>query len=82
MLRADRITFLPDPLLSRREIAARARLLMRGHPTTDGMEGTLGMTSVYTHTRPETLRREIFRALRLWPASLELAHGWVSMFSG
>jgi len=33
---------------------------------------SLGMTSVYTHTRPETQKREIERALRLWPETLEL----------
>jgi integrase len=33
----------------------------------------LGMTAVYTHTRPETQKREIERALRLWPQSLALA---------
>ena len=31
------------------------------------------MTSVYTHTRPETQRQEIVRAMRLWPESLKLA---------
>ena len=31
------------------------------------------MTAVYTHTRPETQKREIERALRLWPESLGLA---------
>jgi hypothetical protein len=30
------------------------------------------MTNVRTHTWPETQRREIKRALRLWPESLEL----------
>jgi hypothetical protein len=35
--------------------------------------GGLGMTARYTHTRPETLRRQVERALRLWPASLDLA---------
>ncbi|HUE15554.1 MAG TPA: hypothetical protein VMR25_15415 [Planctomycetaceae bacterium] len=33
----------------------------------------LRMTAVYTHTRPETQRREIERAIRLWPDSLRLA---------
>jgi integrase len=49
------------------------RQLTLGHapPSTFGM-GALGMTSVYTHTRPETQRREIERALRLWPESLKL----------
>lgn len=31
------------------------------------------MTSIYTHTRPETQRREILRAVQLWPDSLQLA---------
>jgi integrase len=43
-----------------------------GHSPTFGPESALGMTSHYTHTRPETLRREIERAMRLWPESLEL----------
>ncbi len=49
------------------------RQLTLGHapPSMFGM-GSLGMTSVYTHTRPETHKREIERALRLWPESLEL----------
>jgi integrase len=49
------------------------RQLRLGHapPSTFGM-GALGMTGIYTHTRPETLRHEIERALRLWPESLEL----------
>ena len=36
------------------------------------LAGPLGMTAHYTHTRPETQRREIERALRLWPESLFL----------
>jgi hypothetical protein len=31
------------------------------------------MTAVYTHTRLETQRREILRAVRLWPESLTQA---------
>lgn len=34
----------------------------------------LGMTNIYTHTRPETQRRQVEQALRTWPASLEFAH--------
>jgi integrase len=33
----------------------------------------LGMTGHYTHTRPETLRRQIEMAIRMWPQSLVLA---------
>jgi hypothetical protein len=31
------------------------------------------VTSVYTHTRPETQRTQIEAALRQWPASLSAA---------
>jgi integrase len=48
------------------------RQLTLGHAPT-GSTDSLGMTSVYTHTRRETQRREILRAVRLWPQSLELA---------
>ena len=37
------------------------------------LKGSLGMTVKYTHTRPETLRRQVEEALRAWPKSLELA---------
>jgi integrase len=53
------------------------RQLTLGHAFTSGGIGALGMTSIYTHTRPETQQREIERALRLWPESLDCAHGWV-----
>jgi integrase len=33
----------------------------------------LGMTANYTHTRPETQKRQIEAALRSWPSSLNLA---------
>lgn len=49
------------------------RQITLGHAPVGTTEGALGMTSVYTHTRPETQRREILRALRLWPRSLALA---------
>lgn len=49
------------------------RQLTLGHaPPSMFGANSLGMTSVYTHTRPETHKREIERALRLWPESLEL----------
>jgi integrase len=49
------------------------RQLTLGHaPPSMYGANSLGMTSVYTHTRPETQRREIECALRLWPESLEL----------
>lgn len=46
------------------------RQITMGHKPVGG-NGALGMTSVYTHTRPETQAREIERALRTWPRSLE-----------
>jgi integrase len=49
------------------------RQITLGHAPVGTAEGALGMTSIYTHTRPETQRREILRAIRLWPQSLELA---------
>ena len=50
------------------------RQITLGHRPTDDARGGLGMTGVYTHTRAETQKREIERALRLWPDSLALAH--------
>lgn len=47
------------------------RQLTLGH-TFSGSGGTLGMTAIYTHTRPETQQREIERAMQLWPDSLAL----------
>jgi integrase len=44
-----------------------------GHRPTSG--SGLGMTAVYTHTRPETLREQVFSALRRWPESIELVKG-------
>lgn len=31
------------------------------------------MTGVYTHTRSTTQRREVLRAVELWPQSLQIA---------
>jgi len=49
------------------------RQLTMGHAPSRNGKDALGMTSVYTHTRPETQKREIDRAMRLWPNSLQLA---------
>ena len=50
------------------------RQLTLGHaPSALFSGGALGMTSIYTHTRPATQQREIERALNLWPRSLQLA---------
>lgn len=59
-------------LLQDANVDPLVRQLVLGHtPGSNG--GALGMTSVYTHSRPETIRREIFRAVQQWPQSLELA---------
>ena len=47
------------------------RQITLGHQP-QGSEGALGMTTVYTHTRPETQAREIERAWRTWPSVLSL----------
>lgn len=57
-----------DPLI-------RQQTLGHAAPTAFGT-AALGMTTNYTHTRPETQHREIERALRLWPRSLELARAF------
>ena len=43
------------------------RQITLGHAPAGTAGDALGMTSIYTHTRPETQRQEIFRALNLWP---------------
>jgi integrase len=52
------------------------RQLTLGHRHGPSAAGGLGMTAVYTHTRPETQAREIKRALELWPQSLEYGRQW------
>ena len=49
-----------------------------GHVGAARERGALGMTGVYTHTRPETQRREVLRAIDLWPASLDVAAQFVN----
>lgn len=51
------------------------RQITLGHKPRDA-GNALGMTGIYTHSRPETQAREIDRALRLWPGSLELVARW------
>jgi len=51
-----------DPLIRRQT---------RGHRPTTG--SGLGMTANYTHTRRETHREQVERAMRLWPEALHLA---------
>jgi len=52
------------------------RQITLGHAPSSLGGGALGMTSIYTHTRPETQKTEIERAMRLWPKSLQLASQW------
>lgn len=47
------------------------RQQVMGHKPT--LTGGLGMTANYTHTRPETRRGQVERALRRWPDSLTYA---------
>jgi hypothetical protein len=46
-----------------------------GHRPTE--KTGLGMTGHYTHTQPETLRKQIEQALRRWPRSLSYALEWL-----
>lgn len=63
-------------LLQDASVDPLVRQITLGHSPA-GSNGGLGMTSIYTHTRPETQRREILRAVRLWPRSLEAARDFV-----
>jgi integrase len=62
-------------LLQDANVDPLVRQITLGHQPTAG--NGLGMTARYTHTRPETQRRQIERALRRWPMSLELARLFV-----
>ena len=46
------------------------RQITLGHQPAGG-KAALGMTSIYSHSRPETQAREIERALRTWPTTLD-----------
>lgn len=54
------------------------RQLVLGH-TPGGNGGALGMTSIYSHSRPETMQREILRALNQWPESLAPASKYATV---
>jgi len=60
---------------------ANVDLLVRqetlGHKPAAPEMSALGMTGVYTHTTPEFQRREIERALRLRPQTLEIAQRFI-----
>jgi len=51
------------------------RQITLGHRPT-ASSSSLGMTAHYTHTRRDTQKNEIERALRLWPLSLKYANRW------
>jgi integrase len=52
------------------------RQLTLGHKPTNDARSALGMTACYSHSRMVTRKREIERALRLWPGVLEFACHW------
>ena len=58
------------------------RQITLGHASTGTAGDALGMTSIYTHSRPETQRQEILRAVNLWPNSLQFARQWLQQASG
>jgi integrase len=65
-------------LLQDANVDPLVRQITLGHaPNAFGTSGGLGMTAVYTHTRSETQRREILRAIRLWRQSLEFAQSFI-----
>ncbi|MBA3483276.1 MAG: tyrosine-type recombinase/integrase [Pirellulales bacterium] len=64
-------------LLQDANVDPLVRQITLGHAPTIGPESALGMTSLYTHTRPETHRREIIRALQMWPSVLTAARRWL-----
>jgi integrase len=59
-------------LLQEGEVDPLVRQEVMGHAPSLRDQSALGMTGVYTHTHPETLRRQVLRALRLRPASLAI----------
>jgi integrase len=65
-------------LLQEASVDPLVRQITLGHaPAFAGPGAALGTTTIYTHTRPETQRREILRAVQLWPHSLEAARAFV-----
>ena len=58
-------------LLQDANVDPLVRQVTLGHRPSSG--GALGMTAAYTHTRPETQRRQVEEALRRWPEVLALA---------
>jgi integrase len=54
------------------------RNLLMGHAPSSGGEpgGGLGMTAVYTHTRPETIRKQLEAAMAARPLLFAAARRW------
>lgn len=63
-------------LLQDANVDPLVRQLTLGHQPMVGPVVGLGTTSIYTHTRADTHRREIERAIKLWPGSLDFARVW------
>lgn len=63
-------------LLQEANVDPLVRQITLGHSPGFGRQQVLGMTAVYTHTRPETQRAQIVGTLQLWPESLKLGDRW------
>jgi integrase len=61
-------------LLQEANVDPLVRQLVLGHVPT--ASNGLGMTARYTHTRSETIQRQITAAMALWPKSLALAQAY------
>ena len=62
-----------DPLI-------RSELMGHSTSATNGAAHGLGMTATYTHTRPETKRKQLITALSVRPA-VEIAKAWLAQRS-
>jgi integrase len=67
-------------LLQDANVDPLVRQITLGHRP--GTGAGLGMTAQYTHTRPETQRRQVEEALRRWPQSLALARALADQAGG
>lgn len=68
-------------LLQDANVDPLVRQTILGHKPSGG-SGALGMTSVYTHTRPATQLESLVRATQLWPRSLSHAVARVAQWQG
>jgi integrase len=60
-------------LLQEANVDPQIRQLTLGHSANRPEGSPLGMTGMYTHTSPQLMQQEIFRAVRLRPQTLALA---------